>query len=116
MRPTTKLYQSTTPFIKHRKVAQQVEQAAMRKHALDQGWQLRPALWRNRRAIRGAPRHEALLIGRQRTDTGMDTIRSRQQRIGIEQCRNLLLIVLQLLEGLEQSRIAWRLQLDHHQR
>gem|GEM_PF-3793819 len=99
-------------------MAQQLQKTPLLEHALDQRRQFRRALGRDGLAIRGAPRHEAFQIGGQRTDARRDAIGRHQQRIGIKQRRNLLLVSLQLVERVRQmrARAARRFQFDHRQR
>src|SRR5690625_5858861 len=49
--------------------------------------------------VRSAPRHEALLVRRQRADPRRQTIRGHQQCVTAKQCRDLLLVGLKLIES-----------------
>ncbi len=58
------LDQPATGFAEHGEVAQQIEEAPLLEHALDQRGHLRHPLGLDSGAVGGAPRHEALLIRR----------------------------------------------------
>ena len=112
------LRQAAAGFAEHGEVTQHIEEPLLLEHALDQRRKFRQALFQNSLAIRGAPRHEAFQVGGQRSHARRDAIRRDQQRIGVKQRRNLLLVSLQLVERARQVRAcaARRLQLDHGKR
>ncbi len=93
------LDQSRRAFPEYREVTQQVEKTPPLEHALDQGGHLRRTLWLNMLTVRSAPRHEALLVSRQRADPRRQTIRGHQQCVAAKQCRDLLLVGLKLIES-----------------
>ena len=66
----------------------------------------------------GAPRQHALRVGGERADTSCQTIAHHQGDIAVEQVADLVLVGLQLLEGIPhiRLRIGGVLQLDDGQR
>ena len=66
----------------------------------------------------GAPRHEPLFVGRQRTDAGLHAVRDNEHRVPGEQRGNLLFVGLQLVEGAPEGRVlvGGVLEFDHRQR
>ncbi len=112
------LDQPRAGLAEHGEIAHEIEQSALREHTLDQGREFRRALGGNIPAIGRAPGHETLQICRERTHPGRDAVRGDQQRVGVEQRRNLLLVGLQLVERTHQMRprAARRFEFDHRQR
>ena len=92
------LGQPGTGLAENREVTEQVEQAAMLEHAFDQCREFRRTFRGNVRSVGGAPGHEALKVCRERPHPRCNAVRSDQQRVGVEQRRNLLLVGLQLVE------------------
>ena len=111
------LDQPAAGFTEHGEVAQQIEEAPLLEHALDQRGHLRHPLGLDPGAVGGAPGHEALLIRRQRADARRQTVGGHQQRIAAKQRRDLLLVSLELIEGAGQRRVlaAGGFEFDHRQ-
>jgi len=112
------LDQSAAGFTEHGEMAQQIEEAPLLEHALDQRSHLRHALGLYAGAVGGAPGHEALEVCRQRADPGLQAIGGHQQRIAAKQRLNLLFVGLELVEGAGQRRVlaAGGFEFDHRQR
>src|SRR5690625_6569367 len=68
--------------------------------------------------VRSAPRHEALLVRRQRADPRRQTIRGHQQCVAAKQGRDLSLVGLKLVESACQGGVlaARGLELNNGQR
>ncbi len=99
-------------------VAQVVEQQFAIEETAHQGFQL-PLQQRLVVLVpEGAPGHEALLVGRQRADPGVVAIADDHRLIGDEQLGNLVLVGLDLVEGVPDIDVlgAWALELQHRQR
>ncbi len=81
-------------------VADEVEEAALLKDALDQRLELRRALGGDLEAVDGAPRHEPLPWSGQRAVARLEAVARNEQLVTREQARDDELVGLQLLEGL----------------
>ena len=99
-------------------VLDEVEEAALVEHALEDGFQLGRALGREVVAGDGAPRHEPLAVSGQRADAGVEAVGNHEHRVRAEQRRNLRLVGLQLVEGAVDGGVlvAGILEFDHAQR
>ena len=99
-------------------VAHDVEEAALLKDAPHEGRKLRRALLRDRRAVDGAPGHEALPGAGERAVARLDAIAGDEKLVRREQAGDLLLVGLHLVEGLPGRGlgVARVLELDDGQR
>ncbi len=95
-----------------------VEEAALLEDAPRERSKLRRALFGDGRAVDRAPRHEALPGAGERAVARLDAIARDEQLVGGEQAGDLLLVGLQLVEGLPGRGlgIARVLELDDGQR
>ena len=106
-------------ILEQHEVAQVIQQQLRRQRTAHQRLQLVELAQRiELLAIDGAPVHEALGIGRQRAHARLAAIGNHQDLVVVEQIGNLLLVGLNLIEGLPQVgvHIGGVLQLQQHQR
>ena len=99
------------------KVTEQVEQVAPVKHALEQHLELGQVGGGQRLALDRTPGSEALAVGRQRADAGLDTVGDDQGGIVGKQRGDLRLVGLELLKGVPDGGVlvGGVLELDHGQ-
>ena len=102
---------------KHGEVPDQGQESVLLEHAFDDGPEFRRTLRGDGSAVHGAPGHEALDIGRQRTQARLNPVRGHERGVGAEQGRYPVLVGLKLVErpfegGVFVARV---LQLDHGQ-
>ena len=112
------LREARTGLAEHCKILQQIKQAAAIKNAFDQNTEFRLAFRGNNFAVRGAPGHEALLIGGQRAYARCDAVRGDKDCVRPEERRDLRLVGLKLVVRARKRGVlaARRFQLDHAQR
>jgi hypothetical protein len=79
---------------------------------------MEPAQRVERIAVNRAPGHEALAVGRERTQQRLAAVGHHQRLVGLEDVRDLRLVGLDLVEGLPHVgvQVGRVLQLDQHQR
>ena len=105
--------------LEQHEVAQVVQQVLRRQHAAHQRLQLVEFAERvQRHAVNGAPGHEALRVGGQRSQQRLGAVRDDQDFVGLEDIRNLLFVGLDLVVGFPDIGllVGRVLQLDQYQR
>ena len=105
-------------FLEDDEVPQQLEESLPVENAANQDFQFQNG-WRGRLFARNGPPHlEPFLVGRQRTDPGLQAVRDDQRLVVVEQRRNFLLVGLQLVPGVPDRGVlvGGVLEFDHAQR
>ena len=105
-------------ILKHDEVADQVQQAVLVEHTFEQRFQLQRTRRHKLLARDGAPRHEPLPIRRDRAEPRFVAVGNHQQRVGVEQRRDLRLVSLELVERLADGGLFIRnvFEFQHRQR